>query len=494
MKLIIVGGGISGLSAGIYAQQSGIEATIFESHSIAGGNSTSWRRNGYLFEGGLHWLVGSSDSTPLNELWREVGALQENNPIHNRDPFITYVGKNGSAELYRDTKRLEESLIAMSPQDEKIIRSFSKSIAAVSKVSMPITDIKGVKVKKKHKMSLSMMLSMIGSMKTMAKLSQLSVGEYISQFKDARLRELLSTVVGSEEFSANSLTFTLGGLAANDCGYPKGGSLRMAQNMADTFKKLGGKLVLNSCVDKVNITNAKADGVWSGGKLYKSDAVIVTQDTVSAVDRLFEVPLKEAWIDELKKNVSPINCTFMSLGIAADLSHIPANAIFPLEKAFTYGGVSHKSISVNNYAGFEGYAPQGCTSLTIILMEDTYDEWKARKADGTYEQKKHELAELIIDRLTSVIPQIAGKVDVWDIATPLTYERYCGTYRGSWMSIMKPGKQRMQYPAKSESIKGLYFAGQRMLVPGGLPVALTSGREAVQYVCLDQDIVFQGKL
>ncbi|HOO28715.1 MAG TPA: FAD-dependent oxidoreductase, partial [Lachnospiraceae bacterium] len=47
-KVIIAGAGIAGLTAGIYARQSGFEVTIYESHAIAGGASTSWRRNGYL--------------------------------------------------------------------------------------------------------------------------------------------------------------------------------------------------------------------------------------------------------------------------------------------------------------------------------------------------------------------------------------------------------------------------------------------------------------
>lgn len=53
-KVVIVGAGIARLSAGIYALQSGIDVTFFEVHTIPGGNCTSWRRKGYLFEGGLH--------------------------------------------------------------------------------------------------------------------------------------------------------------------------------------------------------------------------------------------------------------------------------------------------------------------------------------------------------------------------------------------------------------------------------------------------------
>ena len=69
-KVIIVGAGIAGLAAGIYARRSGFDTTIYESHIIPGGASTSWRRKGYLFEGGMHWLTGASPKFPLNLLWR----------------------------------------------------------------------------------------------------------------------------------------------------------------------------------------------------------------------------------------------------------------------------------------------------------------------------------------------------------------------------------------------------------------------------------------
>ena len=60
-NVIIIGAGIAGLSAGVYAAKAGFKTTILESHIIPGGLSTSWKRKGYLFEGGMHWLTGSSE-------------------------------------------------------------------------------------------------------------------------------------------------------------------------------------------------------------------------------------------------------------------------------------------------------------------------------------------------------------------------------------------------------------------------------------------------
>jgi len=43
-KVIIIGAGITGLTAAVYAQRSGFDVTLIEQHSIVGGMCTSWKR------------------------------------------------------------------------------------------------------------------------------------------------------------------------------------------------------------------------------------------------------------------------------------------------------------------------------------------------------------------------------------------------------------------------------------------------------------------
>jgi len=49
---------------------------------------TSWRRKGYLFEGAIHWLTGSSRKTQTYQLWKETGALNDNVKIYLHDIFV----------------------------------------------------------------------------------------------------------------------------------------------------------------------------------------------------------------------------------------------------------------------------------------------------------------------------------------------------------------------------------------------------------------------
>ena len=120
-KLFIVGSGVSGLAAGVYAAKSGFDVTVFEQHNTFGGLSTGWSRKGYFFEDGMHWLTGSGKDFPLNEVWHEVGALQENNPIENRDPLYTVFDGNKNLRLFRYLDEMRDELLAYSPEDKKVI-------------------------------------------------------------------------------------------------------------------------------------------------------------------------------------------------------------------------------------------------------------------------------------------------------------------------------------------------------------------------------------
>jgi phytoene dehydrogenase-like protein len=490
-KVIVVGAGIAGLSAAIYARQSGFDVTIYESHTIPGGASTGWRRGGYFFEGGMHWLTGSSPATALHRLWREVGALDDSVKVTCHDPFFVCEDKGRQLCLYRDSGRLREHLLALSPGDSREIRRLCADIKKFTRLSMPISDVKGVRLAVKHQEKAPGLVAMLPALLSMGTYGRITVNEYLKRFQSPQVRRLLSGVVPGE-YAATAMLFTLATFAAGDGGYPEGGSLAMTARMARYFQSLGGTIHYKSPVSRVETAQGQVRGVWVEDRQIKADAVIVTQDARTAVDRLFTPALREGCMEKMRRDTRPILNTFICLGVEADLSDVPERVEYVLKEPFSCAGVEQHALGMNNYAGYPRYAPEGCTALTSILMGDSYDFWKTCREAGTYQEEKEKLAGDVMNRLAQCLPQTKGKVRVWDVATPLTYERYLGSYKGSWMTLMPPGQPPARYPCKSGQVQGLYFAGQRLMAPGGLPVALETGRRAVQQLCLQEDITFRG--
>jgi len=484
-QVIVIGGGIAGLSAAIYARRSGFDVTLCEQHSIVGGMCTSWRRKGYLFEGAIHWLTGSSPKTQVYQMWKETGALDDTIKVYLHDVFRSIEWEGKILNLYRSIDKTAEHLFALSPADEREIRKLVKMVKAFTHMGMPVMDIKGVKVRNQKRMTLGSMFKMMPAFPIFSGMSKLTCDDYFKQFKHSGIRKLLDFIPGG--YSASAIIFTLATLEMGDGGYPEGGSLAMTERMAHCYKSLGGKLLLNTKVDKVVIENGAVTGVKLKNETLSADAVIVTQETIAALDRLFDTPPRDAWLQELRERTKPAVCTFISVGVRAQFPEIIP--VWQLEEPIQYAGKEVTEIGFGNYAGYEGYAPKGCTALTTAFIDDTYDFWKKAKEEGRYAEEKRVLAEQISHAICRKYPQAENNIEVIDIATPLTYERYTGAYHGSWMTIQGPGDKMKTYPG-SVSVSGLYFSGHRIMPPGGHPSALAAGRMAAQLVCRQFDAVF----
>ena len=62
-KIVIIGAGISGMTAGIFALDNGFDVEIYEKHIIAGGQCTGWNRNNVYIDGCAHWIVGTNPNS-----------------------------------------------------------------------------------------------------------------------------------------------------------------------------------------------------------------------------------------------------------------------------------------------------------------------------------------------------------------------------------------------------------------------------------------------
>ena len=483
--IVIIGAGIAGLTAGIYARRSGFDVTILEQHSIPGGMCTSWKRKGYLFEGAMHWLTGSSPKTEAYQMWKETGALRDETPVLLREPFHCVEYDGNTLCLYRDIDKTAEHLRKASPADESLLKQLVRDVKKLSKMQMPVFDIKGVKAQNPKRMTFGSLFKMLPAIPAMSKLGKITCRDWAMRFKHPGIQRLFRIV--PDRYAASSLVFTLATLHTGDGGYPEGGSLAMAERMAKTFTDLGGKLLFNTKVLKVNINNSNVTGVTLESGMMDADAVIVTQETIAALDKLFEKPPQDLWLKELRETVKPAVCTFISIGVRTELP----DGILPewrLKTPIKYANQTVNEISFNSY---RRYAPEGRTALTAALICDTYDFWKKAKDEERYDDEKQALAEQFNRVLCEKYPQCEGNIEIIDIATPLTYERYTGAYHGSWMAVTEPGDKMKQYPGTCENIDGLFFAGHRMMLPGGLPAAAASGRRAAQLVCRKYDVVFK---
>lgn len=128
-------------------------------------------------------------------------------------------------------------------------------------------------------------------------------------------------------------------------------------------------------------------------------------------------------------------------------------------------------------------APKGKSVLAAVLETD-YKAWeKLYSEKERYLEEKQSAAMQVIGRIERRFPEIAGRVEAIDVATPMTYVRYTGNYQGSPQGWQTYTGHIGPYPRELPGLKGFMMVGQWVHRGGGLGGGATSAFNAVKKIC-----------
>ncbi len=484
-SIIIIGGGLTGLATGCYGRMNGYKTTIFEMHDKAGGVCTGWKRKGYTIDGAMNWLVGTSLKNSFYKYWEELGAAP-GWKIHNHDLFSIFEDEDGKAfNIYCDADRFEQYLLELAPEDKDTIRELTKGIRDFSRMDIPdekpgelstwFDKIKSVK--------------MLPMMMFIKKWLKISVGDFCKRFKNPYLRQTLKSAFGSDQWPMMMILFMLGYQHAKTAGYVMGGALELARLLEERYRALGGEIHFKARVVKILVENDKAVGIkLADGTEHRADWVVSAADGRTTIFSMLE----EKYIDDAIKNrydnpdlFSPL--VYIGLGVAGRFEEIPpavSGMSFPLETPINIAGKEHHRLGVLNYSYDPSLAPEGKTALKVQFETD-YDYWEKLYQDSErYKAEKERIADDVIDRLDKRFPGLASQVEMRDVATPMTWVRYTGNWRGSYEGWMFSAETFASSMRKTlPGLDNFYMAGQWVNPGGGMPTAAMSGRQTIQSIC-----------
>jgi phytoene dehydrogenase-like protein len=121
-------------------------------------------------------------------------------------------------------------------------------------------------------------------------------------------------------------------------------------------------------------------------------------------------------------------------------------------------------------------------SVVVSLMLSDYEYWEQlnRQDREAYRAEKQRLGAAVCAAIEKRFPVAQGKIEVMDVATPLTYHRYTGTWKGVYMGWLDPGGE---LPVTLPGLQGFYLAGQWTGKLSGLPTALMTGQGSIRRIC-----------
>lgn len=477
-KLLVIGGGLAGLSTGCYALTNGWDVTILEHGLALGGVCTAWRRGPYLLDGCIHWLTGG----PFAEIYEELRIIPpvEIRPLE-RFSTVRSVREGWSVNVQADLEALRQELRALAPADGEEIDRLIASVPQISSVAPPIEKPPELTTLREQLRGLWELRDKLGALVHFRG----SLGEWCEhRLTSPPLRRVLLNIVPPEA-PAFFLLMLLGYLARGWLSRPIGGTASFRDALIARFQVLGGEAKLDTTVEEIIVQHDRARGVrLTDGTILTADLVVSTSSAPETVLRLlggrYGADAVHARLQRWKL-FDPL--LLISWGVARDLSDVPAMLSLVDLPPVELAGRSVDRWTLRIYNDDPAFAPRGHTVVQALTATD-YDWWATRR--GEYGAAKAEIAEAVRDRLAAHVPGLADDVRLTDVATPLTYWRNARSWRGAFEGWMPSADNfRQHVPKTLPGLGGLYLAGQWVEPGGGVPTALMSGRQVVQLLCAD---------
>ena len=486
-SIIIIGAGIAGLSTGCYARMNGFRARIFEMHVIPGGLCTSWKRRGYCINGCIQWLVGSSPKSNFYQIWEELGAVQGRDFIYP-EVYAQYEGVEGKTfTAYSDIDRLEQHMKEIAPEDNAVLNDFIKMVRQCSRFQPPIE-----KAREVYGLFdlIRLIITRFPLLRMLWKWNKVSLAQYGKQFKAPLLREAFQQMF-TPDFPMTFMLMTFAWMHNKSAGYPVGGSLEFARSIEKRFFELGGEMSYKTKVVKILTENGRAVGTrLENGDEIRADYVISAADGHATIFDLLEGKYIDNAIRGYYTHLIPFSpLVHVALGVNRKFDEIPYSAAgisMLLRKPVMICGVERNNLSLKIYNFDPTLAPKGKT-LVIVMIRTDYNYWKKLSDNiSQYNVEKEKIADTVIELLNTRFPGIINQVEMCDVATPMTFERYTGNWKGSFEGWQVTPDTWSIGKVMQRSLPGLenfYMAGHWVEPGGGVPPAAMSGRNVIQIIC-----------
>lgn len=491
-KTIIIGAGVAGLSAGCYLQMNGYQTEIFEAHNIPGGLCTSWKTNGYMFDGCLHSFGALKPEYKLNQWWNEIVDLEEMDFYFHDEICQVFLEDGRVVHLYTDPDKLEQELKTIAQEDSKFIESLIKDIKHFAKYDMQLA--KPLELWN----PLDYFLSQFRTGPYLQQLSrwQKSMAEITKTCQSPLLRRVLNQDFFSH-FPAYFFLMSIGELHNHNSGYPIGGSLRFVRQIEKKYKELGGKIHYNAKVEKINVKDKRAIGITlEKGETHPADLVISAADGHATIFKMLAGQFVDKKIKQrYQEHAMWPSAVLVSLGLKRTFESEPAQIDLMLTDPLIVDDESKlTSLPITIYKFDPTLAEEGKTCLRVILKTTNHRFWQELRINDPekYTQEKERVAQDFIEILEQRLGNIKDQVEVIDVSTPATFIRYTHNWKGSiqgwdWLPGLIPETMQKTLP----KLKNFHMIGQWISPGGGVSAAFVSGRDVSRIICKQDRKKFQ---
>lgn len=483
--VVIIGGGIGGLSTAVRLAAASVPVSVYEKNAEVGG------KMGQLLDNGFRWDTGPSVITMrhvLRDLFEQAGRTMEDYlKLVPLEPLTRYFYSDGKTlDVTADWPSMAAQIADLDPRDTEGYLNFLAYASALHRITGPV-----------------FIYDRPPTWRSFLRVSPLDIlrvrpwvtvhGSIRRRVRSPHLRQMLSrfaTYVGSNPYEAPSVLDVIADVElSGGVHYPSGGIYQVAAALRALAEDMGVEIHTGT-----EVTGLVCDGSTiaavelEDGSRVQAKAVVANADVATVYANLLQgVPGVAKSLDKLKRMETSCSGFVMMLGIDRSFPQLAHHNIFfsrdyrrefdeifgqgrPPSDPTVYVSITSKSDPSD--------APRGCENWFVLVNAPALNN----AFDWTVETQAYR--DHVLDVLAGYGFDVRKSICCEHLITPEDLARRTGAWRGALYGISSNhALNALRRPHnRSSAVRGLFFAGGTTHPGGGVPMVTLSGNVAAGMV------------
>ncbi len=493
---IIIGSGMGSLTTAALLSKEGKRVLVLERHYIAGGFTHVFKRKGYEWDVGIHYIgeVQRTNSI-IKKLfdyisdgalkWADMGAVYDRIIIGDK-----------SYDFVKGVDEFKTELLKNFPEEKKVLDEYVKLVFAANKAMAKFYMSKAIP---------SILNTLIGGFmrKGYYKFSDKTTYEVLSGLtKNEALIKVLCGQYGDYGLSPKRSSFAMHASVVRHYfsggSFPIGGSSQIVNTIDPVIEKAGGTILISAEVTSIIIEKGRAKGVrMLDGKEFRCDTVISGTGIINTYKSMLSKAVQKkynlgAQLQRVEPSVAH-SCLYIGLTGSPDALKLPKTNLWIYPDDLDHDACVDRYLKDINepfplvYISFPSakdpdwsnrYPGRSTIDIITLLPWEEFAQWegtKWMKRGDDYEALKEKIAQRLLAVLYEQLPQVKDKIDHYELSSPLTTKHFVNYAKGEIYGLdHSPKRFRQEFLKPRTPIKGLYLTGQD-IVTAGVGGALFAG-------------------
>ncbi|MCY0888642.1 MAG: phytoene desaturase family protein [Alicyclobacillaceae bacterium] len=480
-KVVVIGGGLAGMSAAIRLAVDGYHVTVLEKNQRVGGKLNRVSGNGFTFDTGpsiltMPWVLENLFAAANRDI-RDYMEIVRVEP-----QWRSFFEDGHTMDLEGDLPSLLSTISSLNPSDgAKFLQylQYCGRMYELSRQSFYKKSLSGLPdLRKEHSLRELMEMDPLKTMNTVTE-------KYLT---DPHLRQMFNffvMYVGSSPYDApailSQLIYVQLGLGIF---YVKGGMYQIAEGMLKLAGELSVDIHTDAKVEEILFTGNRATGVrLESGEVVSADILVCNREVIPAHQSLLaQHPDKDAVISKLSKFEPTVSGHVLLLGVDCQYEQLRHHNFFfsenperefrdmfhdrkPTEDPTVYLGVSSRSDP--------SQAPVGMDNLFVLTHVPPLAPTES------FEARREWYRDLVLNKLERMgLKDLRSHIVFEHQFIPDDLHQLYGANGGSIYGVVTDRKKNggFKIASRSSLLSNLYFVGGSVHPGGGVPMVTLCGQ------------------